>query len=532
MKFKYDYIIIGSGPAGVSVAFPLVEAGYSVLMLDGGKKGQLPPPNTSLLNLKDTDKNQWKWMIGDNINDISYNKNASPKLNVPSLKYVFDEYSEKNKIISENFLSLGSLSTGGLSNAWGCGVASLDKSECNAWPLKYEDLKKSYNIIAKRIGISGKNNDDMANYFGLDENAQDALPLDPLNHHIISKYQLKKEKYLKTNFRLGRARVAALSKKFDGRNPCDLSSNCLLGCNKKSLYTAIYDLEKLKKFSNFYHSPGFLVNSLFQISKYWEVRGLIAKTDKKFILSTKKVILAAGTLATTRLALQTLKIYTPTKLYSNPSAAFMLFLPKYLGAKRQGTFGLGQLSFRNKIDDNTRVFGSTFSTTGIPISNFANHLPINRRNGIKILANLLSSCLVGNVFLPSEFSNITTQLTNNNYLLVTGSKNQYQKVIMEKAKKDLKKSFLLSGAILLPASWKVGSQGSDAHYAGTFPMSKSYGDKNTKPNGELYAANGIFIVDGACLPNLTEKSHTLTIMANADRIGRSLANSKNSAIKQ
>ena len=34
---------------------------------------------------------------------------------------------------------------------------------------------------------------------------------------------------------------------------------------------------------------------------------------------------------------------------------------------------------------------------------------------------------------------------------------------------------------------------------------------------------GVHVVDGACLPSLTEKSHTLTIMANADRIGRNLA---------
>ena len=45
----------------------------------------------------------------------------------------------------------------------------------------------------------------------------------------------------------------------------------------------------------------------------------------------------------------------------------------------------------------------------------------------------------------------------------------------------------------------------------------------TDGDGELAGLAGVHIVDGACLSTQTEKSHTLTIMANADRIGRILA---------
>ena len=33
-----DVVIIGTGPAGVSAAYPLVEAGLQVLMIDGGRQ--------------------------------------------------------------------------------------------------------------------------------------------------------------------------------------------------------------------------------------------------------------------------------------------------------------------------------------------------------------------------------------------------------------------------------------------------------------------------------------------------------------
>lgn len=41
--------------------------------------------------------------------------------------------------------------------------------------------------------------------------------------------------------------------------------------------------------------------------------------------------------------------------------------------------------------------------------------------------------------------------------------------------------------------------------------------------GELAGVSGIHVVDGASLSALPAKSHTLTIMANADRIAKHLA---------
>ena len=45
----FDVIIVGSGPAGVSAAFPLLEAGLKVLMVDGGREANTPPPASPYL---------------------------------------------------------------------------------------------------------------------------------------------------------------------------------------------------------------------------------------------------------------------------------------------------------------------------------------------------------------------------------------------------------------------------------------------------------------------------------------------------
>ena len=54
-------------------------------------------------------------------------------------------------------------------------------------------------------------------------------------------------------------------------------------------------------------------------------------------------------------------------------------------------------------------------------------------------------------------------------------------------------------------------------------MRRNPGAFETNEDGELAGLPGLHIVDGAVLASLPAKAHTLTIMANADRIGRSMA---------
>ena len=61
------------------------------------------------------------------------------------------------------------------------------------------------------------------------------------------------------------------------------------------------------------------------------------------------------------------------------------------------------------------------------------------------------------------------------------------------------------------------------HYAGTLPMRERPGLYETDREGRIGGVDGIHIVDGTVLTALPAKSHTLTIMANADRIARLIA---------
>lgn len=523
MTPDFDVIVVGSGPAGVSAALPLVEAGLRVLMVDGGKRPDVQPPEMDFISARTTDAGQWKWMVGEDFHALKMRDAVSPKLRVPAHTYAFEGFEARNQVMGENFIAVGSLATGGLSNAWGCGVARFSASEIAAFPFPASELEPSYARVSRRIGISGKIDDDMSDYFGLDEYSQPPIPMDVLHTSMSRLYSSQRKKLHAQGFRLGRSRVAALSEDIPGRQACNLSGNCLWGCRRRSLYSATDDLPALRKHENFSELSGFVVGGLTRFDGCGAVEGQMTSDGERRSITASRIVLAAGTLATSRIVLKTLNHRRPIPLLSCPTAAFLLWLPRLLGAQKLPGFGLGQLSFALTLHDSITASGSTFATTGIPLSEFVRHVPMKRRYGIDLLRGLLSSCVVGNVFLPGHLIAAEVKLDNDGSLIVSGRYDDEVMPLMGEASRKLRKAYWRLGAILLPGSFTVGRPGGDIHYAGTLPMRESPAVGETSQLGEVKGLEGVYVVDGACLPVLPEKSHTLTIMANADRIGSLIA---------
>jgi hypothetical protein len=296
----------------------------------------------------------------------------------------------------------------------------------------------------------------------------------------------------------------------------------LFGCSKKSLYSAAEDLKILQRYPNFYYRPGWLVEHIGNEGQTRIVEGRDA-VGNPFKLRARAIVLAAGTLVSTRLALQALDFRKPVSMQFCATAAFMLWVATALGACRCDSLALAQLSYTLSLDKGISGFGYLFDTTGIPVSEFIRYMPLRKRYGADFLGSLLSSCVVGNIFLPGFLSNAKLCLQTNGTLHIEGWFGNDVPILMRKAEKDLRRIFLALGAILLPMSFTLGKPGSDIHYASSLPMRANPGSAQTDTLGQLAGLEGVHVVDGASLPVLLEKSHTLTIMANADRVGRMLA---------
>ena len=525
MTTGFDVIVVGSGPAGVSVAFPLIEAGLRVLMVDGGKQANILPPDKNFLSARAHDDRQWKWIVGEDFHALKMRDAASPKMRTPSQAYAFDGFELGNSVMAKDFMAVGSLAKGGLSNAWGCGVARLSADELAEFPFTGLAMDRFYEKVSRRIGISGRSDDDLTDYFGLDEFAQPPIPLDKLHTRLANHYAAHRNKLHSQGFRLGRSRVAALNADISDRQSCNLCGNCLWGCSRNSLYSSRYDLPALRKNPNFTELSGFVIDNLSRDGVGWITTGQTLFDGTRQSITATRIVLAAGTLATTRIVLRALDVRKPVSLLSSPTAAFLIWVPMLLGAQRMQGFGLGQLSFSLALRDNITAFGSTFSTTGILISEFARHIPMARRYGIDLLRTLMSSCVVGNLFLPGKLTKAQARLNESGALIVSGAYENSVVPLMDEARKKLKKAYRSMGAFLLPGSFTLGQPGGDIHYSGTLPMREKPVIGETNAAGEVKGMDGVHVVDGSCLPNLQAKSHTLTIMANAERIGNLIANS-------
>ena len=519
---EFDVIIVGSGPAGVSAAFPLLDAGLKVLMVDGGKELGLDIPASPYLSWRSNDPRQFARMVGSDFYALRNSGASSPKLRIPNLANIFDDYSRQNNIVSQNFSAIGSLAVGGLSNAWGCGVAKYSDSELKEFPFLPIEINQSYEHIADRIGLSGSVGDDVSELFGLDEISQPPISLDQMNEYLLKNYHALQHKNL-DSFRLGRLRVAALSRDLGDRQACNQCGNCLWGCFRKSLYSAADEIYNLKKYPNFFYRPGLITNSLTSNDEGVTIFGSEKETQFAVQIQAKKVFLGAGTLASTRLAFSALNIREVRPLLSSSTAAFMMTLPKYIGHYPQNSFGSGQLAFHFPINKDVNGYGATFSIVGIPINEFLPHLPLQAPIAIKFLRAFISSCLVGNIFLPGKVGGASFAISDEGVMRINYDQNRYLPNLMKTAKKVVAKKFRKIGAWILPGSFTLGKPGADIHYAGTMPMKSNPIIGETNKYGEITALQNVYSIDGACLPVLSEKPHTLTIMANADRIARKIA---------
>ena len=195
----------------ISAAFPLIEAGLKVVMIDFGneQKNSLKKGSTYFDLRTKSESNP----IFDNLDDWEKISSSSPKLRAVTNKYIFADYHEKYQPETNNFILSGSLAAGGLSNAWGAGVGCFDEVDLEKFPITKSDLEKSYQDVAKRIGVSGVKNDDVSEFHGNGIELQSATEINCNAKKILNRYQKNPQFANSNDIKIGRNRIAVLSEK-------------------------------------------------------------------------------------------------------------------------------------------------------------------------------------------------------------------------------------------------------------------------------------------------------------------------------
>ncbi len=506
-SFDADFIIIGSGPAGVSAAFPLVQAGAVVRMIDGAHSEER------------SDSSGWQRMLGAQLEALLPEDGLSPKLRTPVARRIVHEFERAYDVRDDEFVAIGAISRGGLSRIWGGFVCEFDAIDLQGWPFSIEDLRPFYKTVTERIGVCGSADDDMANFYGGSGALLPPLPLGPSAARLRERYH---SGLRRPEFALGLARNAILTVDRNGRKACNLSGDCLWGCPRGAIYDSRIDLAQLQRHRSFQIVDGALATRLVGAGNGWEVW---TKDGRRF--GAHKIVIAAGTLATAILIAPLLpNAISELRLLNNPVVAMPLFLPEMLGRSAPGEgYSLAQLGYRLLYGAamNEYITGGIYQIDSLPISSFVEHLPFSRRAGVEFFMAVRSALLVATAYFPGIYSDNKIRLErkcDEMSVVIRGGFSPELPTKVSEVTRQLRKIWRGLGAWMLRRPL-VATSGTDAHLAGPFPMGYQ-GTCGTSAFGELNVAPGVFVTGGAAFPSLPSKYLTLTIMANAERIGRHL----------
>ena len=533
-------IIIGSGPAGVAAAFPLLARGCRVLMLDGGDERDgdgddegAPSVASIHANLHDLRRHpdQWKPIVGEGYEAFQDPSAASPKFRVPAHRQILRQFNQRMAIQPTNFAAVGALAAGGLSNLWGAAVSRFDDSDLAEYPISLRDLAPSYGRVSRRIGVSGSNGDDMAALHGYDAHLLAPTKRSEQAQRLLARYASRPSRAHRHGVRLGVARNAVLTEGRDERGGCVYCGLCLWGCEYRAIWSAKYDLRDLKRNPNFHYRPGTFVTGLARTEAGWRVLAEDTRDGTALGFAAKRIFLACGALGSAKLVLAALDMQgRDISFQTSPAAGFAVLVaggrsesPNRLEAS---VFALSQASFKVEEPRLQRGYASGQLFPGATIQATAYlrlirslSYPTSRR----VVRVLQPRLLVGNCFLDGTYSRHTLRLGHSGELRIVGGYAPATAPHAGLVRKRLAAALRHYGAWLLPGAFSMTAPGADVHYGATVPMRALPRPHEADHAGEVSGLPGVHVVDGGALTSVPPKPHTLSIMANADRIATSVA---------
>jgi choline dehydrogenase-like flavoprotein len=200
-------------------------------------------------------------------------------------------------------------------------------------------------------------------------------------------------------------------------------------------------------------------------------------------------------------------------------AAFVM--PRWIGRDLPDrTSSLGQLIYRLRLGDDDLV-GVLYGADALPLDLFAARMPLSRPVALRLARALAPALIMATCYLPGRYSSNTLTVTRTAAGLrcaIEANQTPEAAATLKAAVRALAHNLRPLGALLLPPSPTLAPPGADAHQAGTLSMGAI-----ASQFGELRGADRVYVVDGSCLPRLPAIHPTLTIMANASRIGAEIA---------
>ena len=530
-----DVIVVGSGPGATAAAWPLVEAGVSVLMLDVGNEDTTYAPHipeASFLDLRREDSSQHRYFLGDEFEGVPFGHVRVGAQLTPPRQYLARDTDLLTPIRSTTFAPTESLALGGLGGGWGASAVQFTDGDLASFPIRHADLAFNYDAVAARIGISGER-DDLLPWYGECAALQPPLLMDDAARQLLNRYQARREKMNGAGLYMGHPRLAVLTKDLDGRSAQRYHEMEFYAEMEQSVYRPRVTVERMRARAGFTYERPFLVEAFREdaATGFVEVSARNTRDGATARFTGRRLILAAGAMGTARIVLRSFGRYdTPLPLVCNAHIYVPCLIPALLGRvmpdKRHSLTQAG-IIFDPDGDGRRVVYVEAHGYRPLLLFKMAKETPLPVPEGMSMLRDLSGALLI----LVIEHEDRRTPRKQcllrrdpsggPDHLEVAYAVDDDQRERELRVERRLRALIRRLGCY--PMRRLDPGPGSSIHYGGPLPMTAEEKELTTTPKGLLRGTRSVYLADGSVFPDLPAKPLTLTLMANADRVGRIVA---------
>jgi choline dehydrogenase-like flavoprotein len=483
------FVVVGSGPAGVACAHALLKGGAKVTMLDAGLELE-SDRKAAIGRLRSTPAVNWTDESLRFLHDgVTVEAGGIP------LKMAYGSSFPYRQPVALPISSDGtggapSYARGGLSNVWGASMMPFRGEDMTGWPITAQDLEPHYRAVLE------------------------LMPDSELEPSAQAKALLRDLASAPTALQFGASRLAV-----DPR--CVRCGLCLYGCPYGYIYNSSDTLDALRAHRDFTYRPGVVVQRVSEASSHVELSGVITDGQTPFTMSVERAFLACGVFSTARIVLASLDAFGET-LRAADNCYFLLPLLRYRkekDVKHEPLHTLAQV-FLELHDD---AIGP--QTVHLQVYTYNELYRTQIRNMVGPLAPVAEATLLGRLlliqgYLHSDLSpGINLTLDRDGTLALSVDANAKTQPALAALRRRLWAERAAMRALPVTRAMRVGKPGRGFHTGGTLPMRARPHRLETDVDGRLQGFSRLHVVDASVLPTLPATTITLSVMANAHRIG-------------
>jgi hypothetical protein len=283
-------------------------------------------------------------------------------------------------------------------------------------------------------------------------------------------------------------------------------------------------LEGLVSRPNVRHFRSALVRRFVSRSDVVEVHYLDLPSGEERCVRARRVILAAGALGTSRIALRSLDL-------TDRAVPVLSNAYSYIPCVNLAMLGRPAANRRHSLAQLTGVFSeggpaadksilSFFSYRSLLLFKLVKEMPMPPNLGLLTARLLLSSLtIVGVHHADRRAPGKTMRLRGEpgSTLEISYTVANEEQAVIDSARRKIRRALREMNCI--PLGQIIPGNGSSIHYAGAFGITTDRADPlGTTAGGQLYGAPGVSIADSANWRFLPAKGLTMTLMANARRV--------------